>query len=77
MNDIKLGTFQSPVTNEISTWSINGALETHLYFQKTMIDKHGDQMGFAILTVPINTIKRESQFKLRSMRSTTKVPSGT
>lgn len=65
MNDIKLGTFQSPVTNEISTWSINGALGTHLTFNKTMIDKHGDQMGFAILTVPINTIKKGESIQIK------------
>jgi hypothetical protein len=61
VNDMKLGTFHSPVTNDIATWSITGARGSQLTFNKTMIDKHGDQMGFAVLTVPIkSTSKRVS-----------------
>ena len=65
MNDVKLGTFYSPLTNEITTWSMMGAMGTKLTFNKTMIDKHGDQMGFAVFTVPANNIRKGEPLQIK------------
>lgn len=65
VNDIQLGTFHSPITNDIPIWSMKGALGSELTFNKTMIDKHGDQMGFAVLTVPINNIKKGESLRIK------------
>lgn len=37
---------------------VNGNLGSLLTFNNTMIDKYGDQMGFAVLRVPLNLIRK-------------------
>jgi hypothetical protein len=50
-------TFSSPITNEDKTWTVSNTQGVILTFNRTMIDKHKDQMGFATLTLPISMIK--------------------
>ncbi len=56
VNEQKLGTFQSPVSNDPKTWVMKGNMCSALTFHQTMVDRHGDQMGFAVLTLPIAMI---------------------
>ncbi|MBK8701943.1 MAG: glycosyl hydrolase family 38 [Saprospiraceae bacterium] len=65
LNDIKLGTFHSPVTTEINSWIFKGELGTLLTFNQTMVDRHGDQMGFAVLTMPVKNIQRGEALRLK------------
>ncbi len=52
INGEKYFTFSNPIdnTNDTRNYINNGA---ELIFNRTMIDKHKDQMGFAILELPI------------------------
>jgi len=56
INDQRLGSFQSPVSNNLTKWTIEGDQGYQLTFHKTMVDRHGDQMGFAVLTVPASIV---------------------
>ncbi|MEO1009913.1 MAG: glycoside hydrolase family 38 C-terminal domain-containing protein [Bacteroidota bacterium] len=55
VNDSKVLTFSSP-SNEEVVQSIEGLDGTSLTFNRSMIDKNRDQMGTAILTIPIKLI---------------------
>jgi len=48
--------FSSPLSSEIGTWSIKGREGAELKFSVTMLDKFGDEMGFAILKLPTDAI---------------------
>jgi len=50
--------FSSPLKSETGTWSIEGKKGAELKFNVTMLDKFGDEMGFAILKLPISAIKK-------------------
>lgn len=56
VNGQKFFTITSPVNNEKESWSIFGKDGAELMFNRTMIDKHKDQMGFAILKLPTRTL---------------------
>ena len=49
--------FSSPLKSEIGTWSIEGKNGARLSFKVIMLDKHGDEMGYAILTLPTSAIE--------------------
>jgi hypothetical protein len=49
--------FSSPLKSEIGSWSIQGKNGAELKFNVTMLDKFGDEMGFAILKLPTSAIK--------------------
>lgn len=53
VNDVHVLTFSNPMHNDPNaSWEISDGKGIHLRFHRTMIDKHGDQMGYAVLTVP-------------------------
>ncbi len=54
----ELLSFSNPSNNDAEVIEINGANKSRLLFRKTMEDRHGDQMGYAILTLPTKTIKK-------------------
>lgn len=64
VNDKKYFSFSNPVDLSTESWTIknNGA---ELTFNRTMIDKYKDEMGFAILKIPTNAIKLGESVKLK------------
>jgi alpha-mannosidase len=50
--DRELLQFRNPADNAQKTWTLNGAGGSTLRFAATMIDQHGDLMGFATLRLP-------------------------
>jgi hypothetical protein len=44
--------FDNPILSEKKTWTVKGEGGTSLVFRTTMIDKYGDLMGYAFLTLP-------------------------
>jgi alpha-mannosidase len=48
--------FSSPLSSQIGTWNIKGKEGAELKFNVTMLDKFGDEMGFAILKLPTSAI---------------------
>jgi len=50
--------FSNPARSKIGTWSMEGASGAKLSFKVTMIDMNGDQMGFAVLTLPSSAIEK-------------------
>ena len=58
INDKEVLTFRSPFDNDQTTWSVSGKNGEVLTFNRTMIDKHKDQMGFVTLTLPLSLVKK-------------------
>ncbi|MEM1219241.1 MAG: glycoside hydrolase family 38 C-terminal domain-containing protein [Bacteroidota bacterium] len=59
VNDQYLLTFSNPTNNqEQGEWEVPGAKGSKLSFNRSMIDKHGDQMGYAVLTLPVDMVGR-------------------
>ena len=57
VNGEKLCTFSSPVNNEALSWQATSQRrDVQLVFHRSMVDKHGDQMGYAVLTLPTNMV---------------------
>ena len=52
VNNEKVLTFSSPTSNDYMKWHAEGKDGIRLDFSQSMIDKHEDQMGFAVLTLP-------------------------
>ncbi len=53
INDNYILTFSNPIHNsEAGIWEVAGENNVRLTFNRAMIDKHGDQMGYAVLTLP-------------------------
>lgn len=52
VNDKKIGSFSNPKSNDERVWVVEGDGGAKLVFNRTMIDKHKDQMGFAVLSLP-------------------------
>ena len=57
INDEKLFIFSNPVGNETKVWSVEGKDGASLVFNQSLIDKHKDQMGYAILTLPTKSMQ--------------------
>jgi alpha-mannosidase len=45
-------TFFNPLASEMKPWRVEGAHGTSLAFRTTMLDKYGDPMGYAVLSLP-------------------------
>lgn len=58
VNGEYLLTFASPTHNEEDIWKVNGKDGAEIVFNRALIDKHGDQMGYAVLTLPTTMIKK-------------------
>lgn len=54
----ELLSFANPNTNEAEEIEIKGAKGSKLLLRRTMVDRHSDQMGYAILTLPTSMVKK-------------------
>lgn len=52
LNGENVVTFSNPKNNENDSWEKDGANGVKLSFFKSMVDVNGDQMGYAVLTLP-------------------------
>ena len=59
-NGMQLVTFQNSGRGILGEEKVNGIDGSSLTFNNTMLDKYGDQMGFAILQVPIGMVNKGS-----------------
>ena len=50
-------TFRNPYDTLIKNWTINGTGGSRLEFNASLVDKYGDLMGYAFLTVPSRLLK--------------------
>lgn len=58
INGNKWFEFSSPANNDKDSWSVSGKEGAELKFNKTMIDKHKDQMGYVVLKLPTSAITK-------------------
>ncbi|MCB9282710.1 MAG: hypothetical protein H6563_01440 [Lewinellaceae bacterium] len=65
VNGKKWFTFSNPLDNEATAWSVPGPGGALLTFNRTMIDKYKDQMGFATLTLPVTAIETGKPTRLK------------
>ncbi len=64
-NDRPCLTFFNPVTSGKEPWVVTDANGASLLFRPTMIDKYGDPMGYAVLTVPAGFIQPGKEQTIR------------
>ncbi len=64
INGEKWLTFTNPATNEAEEMSFQGKHASTLTLRKNMVDKHKDQMGFAVLDLPVAQLKKGRPLKL-------------
>ena len=51
-------TFSNPLVSEINPWRVQGINGCSLLFRTNMLDKYGDPMGYAVLTLPSAMIEK-------------------
>ena len=55
-------TFYNPLSSEMKPWWVTGTQGASLFFRTTLLDKYGDPMGYAVLTLPVSmTVKGKPQ----------------
>jgi hypothetical protein len=52
VNGKKYLTFYNPKNNDQQSWSVDGIEGSRISFRRTMIDRHGDAFGYAMLRLP-------------------------
>ncbi len=57
--------FSNPLTSEMKTWVVDGVSGSSLLFKTTMLDKYGDLMGYAILTLPASYTEKGKPQQIR------------
>jgi len=65
INGEKYFTFSNPVDNKEENRSFKNKNGAELNFIRTLVDKHGDQMGFAVLKLPTKQIKLGKQVSIK------------
>lgn len=65
VNDQQLLTFSNPLDNDKNIWQIQGLQGSRLTFNRSMVDKNGDEMGYAVLTVPTSSLKLGAGARLK------------
>lgn len=65
VNDRYCLTFSNPVTSDKQPWLVEGQNGASLLFRPTLIDKYGDPMGYAVLSVPQDFIKSGMEQHIR------------
>lgn len=65
VNNVVCLTFSNPVSTDTKRVDIVGDNGVTLTFNQSMIDKHKDQMGFAVLTIPIKNIQKGEPVRLK------------
>lgn len=58
-------TFSNPASNENTNWMVSGKNGATLSFHVTLVDKYKDQMGFAVLTLPIDELEKGKPVRLK------------
>ncbi|MCK5136397.1 MAG: hypothetical protein KAR19_11465 [Bacteroidales bacterium] len=71
VNDKQLFSFSSPGTSKLGITTLRGEDGAELSFNVTMLDKHEDQMGFAILKLPVKAVKLGESTHLKVSSETT------
>ncbi|NVK53042.1 MAG: glycosyl hydrolase family 38 [Flavobacteriaceae bacterium] len=64
-NGKHLLTFSSPIDNKKELIKVKGINGSSLTLNRSMIDKHNDQMGYAVLTIPTEMIKKGASVKIK------------
>jgi len=69
LNDKQCIVFSNPVLDKIKNWSVKGENGAILQFVPTILDRFGDPMGYAILSVPVSLLKlgKEQEFKIKGI----------
>jgi hypothetical protein len=57
--------FNNPQNTLTKTWTIEGLYGTSLAFNATLVDKYGDLMGYAFLTIPSKLLKERERPEVR------------
>ncbi len=65
VNDLKIGSFQNPVTSDVEPLTMKGNYGAKLTFYTTTIDRYKDRMGFAVLTIPAKNIKPGKSIQIK------------
>ncbi len=66
VNDNYLLSFSNPTyNNPDGIYEIEGIAGSKLTFNRSMIDKHEDQMGYAILTLPVNMVSKGRPVRIK------------
>ena len=65
VNDKQYFTFSNSKTSEVGIRKFNGVNGAELSLNATMLDKHKDQMGFAILKLPVKSLKLGEPVELK------------
>lgn len=65
VNGKYLLSFSNPLSSEMKTWQVDGAGGSSLLFKTTMLDKFGDLMGYAILTLPASVAEKGKSQQIR------------
>ena len=66
VDDQYLLSFSNPTSNqEQGDWEVTGTKGSKLTFNRSMIDKHGDQMGYAVLTLPTDFVGRGNAARIK------------
>ncbi len=67
LNGTPLLSFSNPLVSEMKMMRYEGIDGSELIFRPVMIDKYGDPMGIAILTVPVTLVKKGVAQRLKIM----------
>ena len=65
VNDQKVLQFASPSSNDQMLWKVKGENGIELSFKQAMVDRHGDQMGYAVLTLPTKLIGKGQSARIK------------
>ncbi|MCK5456471.1 MAG: hypothetical protein KAI45_05035, partial [Melioribacteraceae bacterium] len=65
INGKKYFAFSNPLDNSDESWRVQSNNGAELTFNRTMIDKHKDQICFAVLKVPINAVTLGEQVTIK------------
>lgn len=57
--------FSSPTNTQTKVWKVQGENGAELSFNQSMVDKYGDQMGFAILTIPSTLVNPGKPIRIK------------
>lgn len=65
VNGNYLLTFANPTHHENDIWKIAGANGAEIVFNRAVIDKHSDEMGYAVLTLPTKMVVKGEAVKIK------------
>ncbi len=65
VNDSKVLKFSSPTSTDQKTWKVEGEKGVSISFRQAMVDRHGDQMGYAVLSMPTALVTKGEPVKIK------------